>query len=177
MKKFCCQVMEENLLFECEEHPDPFDCPENLVSYSDVFDEYGLIIHDGGNTSVLISHCPWCGTAENSFADLTPYPLICPSCEKGVRPEWTACPWCFKGRFEGNGRRPPVDSRAERSCSARGCEGQLRPFMRYCPWCRTKVRRPWKLPESSHTCRSCDWGIAREYWNYCAWCREPIRRE
>ena len=23
---------------------------------------YGLIIHDGGRSSVRITHCPWCGT-------------------------------------------------------------------------------------------------------------------
>ena len=31
--------------------------------------------------------------------------LVCPDCEKGVRPEWKACPWCYAGRFEGNGRQ------------------------------------------------------------------------
>ena len=30
-----------------------------------------------------------------------------PHCERGVLPEWTSCPWCWPGRFRGNGR-PPV---------------------------------------------------------------------
>ena len=85
-----------------------------------------------------MTHCPWCGSAGNSFTHLTPDALVCPDCEKGVRPEWKACPWCYAGRFEGNGRRPPADPKAVRVCSTRGCEGQLRPFMRYCPLCKAE---------------------------------------
>jgi len=82
-----------------------------------------------GPIAESMTYCPWCGTADNAFAEITRYPLVCPECERGVRAEWTACPWCFKGRFEGNGRKPPFDPLAERTCGARGCEGQLRPFM------------------------------------------------
>lgn len=45
----------------CEQHEDPFDCPDQLIDYNAKFDEYGLIIHDGGSSSMLISFCPWCG--------------------------------------------------------------------------------------------------------------------
>jgi len=27
-----------------------------------VFNEYGLIVHDGGSSSITIEFCPWCGT-------------------------------------------------------------------------------------------------------------------
>jgi hypothetical protein len=47
---------------KCEEHSNPFDCPDNLIYYNERFDEYGLIIHDGGNSSLQIDYCPWCGT-------------------------------------------------------------------------------------------------------------------
>ena len=47
--------------FSCEQHASPYDCPDALVSYSPKFNEYGLIVHDGGSSSVRISHCPWCG--------------------------------------------------------------------------------------------------------------------
>lgn len=30
--------------------------------YNEVFDEFGLIVHDGGQSYVLIQHCPWCAT-------------------------------------------------------------------------------------------------------------------
>jgi hypothetical protein len=44
-----------------KQFPDPFDNSDNLIFYSAKFDEYGLIIHDGGASYVLIGHCPWCG--------------------------------------------------------------------------------------------------------------------
>jgi len=60
-REHCCDDMEERLKSECSQHSDPFDCPDNLVSYSADLDEYGLIIHDGGSSSILIKYCPWCG--------------------------------------------------------------------------------------------------------------------
>jgi hypothetical protein len=32
-----------------------------VIKYSPVFDEYGLIIHDGGSASYRILYCPFCG--------------------------------------------------------------------------------------------------------------------
>lgn len=32
-----------------------------IIQYSDRFDEYGIVIHDGGNSSIIINYCPWCG--------------------------------------------------------------------------------------------------------------------
>jgi hypothetical protein len=45
----------------CDQHPDRFDCPDCLIAYSPKFREYGLIIHDGGRSSIRIRFCPWCG--------------------------------------------------------------------------------------------------------------------
>ncbi len=42
-------------------HPDPFDCADNLIHYSARLDRYGLIVHDGGSSSVRGGYCPWCG--------------------------------------------------------------------------------------------------------------------
>jgi hypothetical protein len=53
--------MKEALEFECEQHVDRFECPDALISYYDRFDEYGLIVHDGGHSVIRISYCPWCG--------------------------------------------------------------------------------------------------------------------
>jgi len=122
----------------------------------------------GGPISEAMKHCPWCGTDDNSFREVTKHALVCPDCERGVRPEWTACPWCYAGRFQGNGRRAPPDSRAERSCRKRDCDGQLRPYMRYCPSCKTKVVRPWTEPGLSK-CGRCRWPVAPR-WRFCAWC-------
>jgi len=128
-----------------------------------------------GSIAEAMRFCPWCGSGENSFVDITSYPLVCPDCERGVKSEWTACPWCFSGRFAGNGRKSPLDPTALRPCSRRGCKGQLRRYMRYCPLCKQKVRRPWADPELSGRCPRCRWPVSHEFWRFCPWCgrREP----
>lgn len=121
-----------------------------------------------GPVAESMAVCPWCGTDRNAFGEVTSFPLICPDCERGVRPEWDACPWCYPVRFEGNGKKPPRDPRAERICGRKGCEGQLRPFMRYCPLCKTKVQRPWKV-EDMRACTRCRWPTT-DRWRFCPWC-------
>jgi hypothetical protein len=60
--KHCCQQMADAVSHKCAEHADPFDCPDCLISYTPKFDEYGIIVHDGGSSSVRIRFCPFCGT-------------------------------------------------------------------------------------------------------------------
>ena len=60
--KHCCELMEQNLTLSCGLHSAPEECPDVLVSFVEKFQEYGLFIHDGGSSSIAISHCPWCGT-------------------------------------------------------------------------------------------------------------------
>lgn len=128
-----------------------------------------------GPISEAMSACPWCGSKDNSFRDITRHRLYCPECERGLKPEWTACPWCYPGRLEGNGRPPRVDPKAERSCTARSCSGQLQPFMRYCPQCKRKPRRPWTHPDLPDRCPRCRWPVSQQSWRFCPWCgrREP----
>ena len=59
---YCCDQMQQQLSHVCGEHTDPFECPNQLISYNVKFNEYGLIIHDGGTSSISIRCCPWCGT-------------------------------------------------------------------------------------------------------------------
>lgn len=47
---------------KCQQHPDRWDCPDALITYSTRFDEYGIIIHDGGTSKIAIYYCPWCGS-------------------------------------------------------------------------------------------------------------------
>ncbi len=49
--------MTKQVNFKCEEHSNPFGCPDNQIYYNDKFDEYGLIIHDGGTSSLIIDDC------------------------------------------------------------------------------------------------------------------------
>jgi hypothetical protein len=60
--KHCCSAMKERVEYVCEEHSSPFECADNLIYYSQKFDEYGLIIHDGGSSFISINFCPFCGT-------------------------------------------------------------------------------------------------------------------
>jgi len=60
-KRHCCDEMARQADRRCDTHPDPFDCPDNPIFYAARFDEYGLIIHDGGSSFVVIDYCPWCG--------------------------------------------------------------------------------------------------------------------
>jgi hypothetical protein len=59
--KHCCQQMESAVASKCQQHTDRWDCPDALIAYSARFDEYGIIIHDGGSSKITITYCPWCG--------------------------------------------------------------------------------------------------------------------
>lgn len=54
--------MDQQLDFRCSVHADPFECADALITYSPALDEYGIIIHDGGSSSIGIQFCPWCAT-------------------------------------------------------------------------------------------------------------------
>jgi len=57
----CCAAMSAALAFTCAQHADPFDCADSLIVYNETFDEFGLVVHDGGASYVLIACGPWCG--------------------------------------------------------------------------------------------------------------------
>ncbi|MFF9126883.1 DUF6980 family protein [Streptomyces sp. NPDC014889] len=61
MSNHCCEAMSSHVDMRCGVHDDPFACPDALIGYSAEFQEYGLIIHDGGTSSITIDFCPWCG--------------------------------------------------------------------------------------------------------------------
>ena len=130
-----------------------------------------------GPVAESMQACPWCGFDNPARGSETRMPAHCPRCERGVKNDWDYCPWCYGPGFVEESTRRYPDQRYTAKCPNERCGGPLMPFMRYCPHCRVKIRRPWKLKGSRHTCNACNWGIARDYWNYCAWCREPVRRE
>jgi hypothetical protein len=51
----------ENLSVKCDIHVDEYECPDCLIAYSRKYNEYGIIVHNGGTSYVLILYCPWCG--------------------------------------------------------------------------------------------------------------------
>lgn len=58
----CCDYMRRQLDWSCHVHTDPFDCADALMWFMPKYDEYGLIIHDGGSSVVVLYYCPWCGS-------------------------------------------------------------------------------------------------------------------
>jgi hypothetical protein len=62
MERHCCEQMRSQIAWRCADHADIFECPDALMKYSDRFDEYGLIVHDGGSSVIAIKFCPWCGS-------------------------------------------------------------------------------------------------------------------
>ena len=58
----CCEMMRSNVESTCADHPNRSDCPDALVAYWPKQGEYGLIIHDGGESVIRIAYCPWCGS-------------------------------------------------------------------------------------------------------------------
>jgi hypothetical protein len=57
----CCERMAFDLQQRCEKHADRFRCPDALIEQrADGY--YGIIVHDGGRSSIQIVYCPWCGT-------------------------------------------------------------------------------------------------------------------
>ena len=62
VKKHCCEYMQYHATYRCDQHPNPFDCPDNVVIYDAESDSYYLIIHDGGSGLISIRFCPWCGS-------------------------------------------------------------------------------------------------------------------
>ena len=150
--------------------PDPFQLETNWFRklYGKQFEAHFDCYACDGPIAESMSHCPWCGTTGNSFANVTSYPLICPCCERGVRPEWSGCPRCSAGRFESNGKPVPSDRKSERTCRKPGCDTPIRRFTRYCPKCKQKVSRAWKI-EGLGSCERCRWPLAPR-WRFCAWC-------
>nr|CAS02732.1 putative integron gene cassette protein [uncultured bacterium] len=57
-----CEQMNRQVEHSCPTCHGESPCPDRLVSFDDVFNEYGLVVHDGGTSSVEILFCPWCGS-------------------------------------------------------------------------------------------------------------------
>ncbi|WP_425490081.1 DUF6980 family protein [Dyella telluris] len=61
MTTHCCSDMTRHVEMKCPDHPVPQNCPDRVLKYSSRFNEYGLVIHDGGSASYSIRFCPFCG--------------------------------------------------------------------------------------------------------------------
>ena len=57
----CCELMRSNVESVCDQHPDRYDCPDCLIDYWPKTGRYGIMIHDGGSSMIVMAFCPWCG--------------------------------------------------------------------------------------------------------------------
>lgn len=60
MTKNCCEELEQATV-NCKQHHLAETCPDKVISYIPKFDEYGVLIQDGGTSMLTIKYCPWCG--------------------------------------------------------------------------------------------------------------------
>lgn len=70
--RICCNEMGRQLKRACGVHPDRWDCPDCVITYSQSRGTFGLMIHDGGTSSYHISFCPWCGMRLPESVDSRP---------------------------------------------------------------------------------------------------------
>ena len=55
--KHCCSQMKEATKLNCKIHNNIYDCLDVLISFYPKFYEYGIIVHDGGTSSISIKFC------------------------------------------------------------------------------------------------------------------------
>lgn len=83
----CCTDMQEHI----EEN--------NLIYYSDVFDEYGINCVEDGSSYVLIEYCPWCGRKlpfskrEKWFEELEKLGIEDPLCDEQIPEKYKNSCW------------------------------------------------------------------------------------
>ena len=60
-KEYCCEILKHAAEYKCQEHVNPFDCPDQVVIRNDLGD-FGLLVRNPKSPLVtLIYYCPWCG--------------------------------------------------------------------------------------------------------------------
>jgi len=129
----------------------------------------------GGPVAEAMNGCPWCGRTWKTHRPATDAPARCPRCKRGMKTDWTYCPWCWGASVGPKSTREYSDRRYTARCRNRRCSRRdLMPWMRYCPWCHAKVKQPWRerLPDQ---CRKCRWGVDAEHWAHCPWCTVKLK--
>jgi serine/threonine-protein kinase len=130
-----------------------------------------------GPLSEAMICCPFCATSRKIHRDTSSLPARCTRCKRGLKLDWTYCPWCYGSGVGPKGTGSYTDVRYSARCSNASCKDRrLMPFMRYCPWCKRKVTRSWKIDGSGQPCHRCGWEVLRAYWDHCPWCAARLGR-
>ena len=140
--------------------------------YGKVFPSLVKCIKCGEPIAECMLLCPWCGSEDNRFDRRSSLSHICPTCHRGVLPEWRFCPWCYGCGFQSPRAARTAGVRYNTKCKY--CDSKMMRFMRYCPWCHRKVRKPWRVRPFPEICTKCGWSVDTEFWNYCPWCKQSM---
>lgn len=69
MSEYCCKTFEHHATTGCGDHASRRECPDTILDECDL--GWGIPVHDGGSSVILISYCPWCGKkVSNAIAAL-----------------------------------------------------------------------------------------------------------
>src|SRR5437773_3494423 len=82
----CCEMMAAQLSVRCDVH-EPAECPDILIGYFSTTRDYGLRVHDGGSSMILIDFCPWCRSLLRP-ADRGPLVRSRRLTEEALRADW-----------------------------------------------------------------------------------------
>lgn len=61
-KKYCCDIMEDQLTHKCEQCGDGPACGDVVVSISNSQGSKGKLMLIARNAEYICNFCPWCGT-------------------------------------------------------------------------------------------------------------------
>lgn len=54
---WCCEDMEYHCGYECPADHNEWECPDIVMRRFN--DWYGIPIHDGGTSAIIVKYCPW----------------------------------------------------------------------------------------------------------------------
>lgn len=60
-REYCCEIMEEQLTYHCDQHGDGWSCPDVVIGLirSQGYDNHYTLI--ARNAEYICNFCPWCG--------------------------------------------------------------------------------------------------------------------
>ena len=71
----------------------------NIIWYSDIFDEYGIVVNEDNSSMITINYCPWCGKKlptsqrEKWFEELELKGFIAPLFDDNIPTEYKSKEW------------------------------------------------------------------------------------
>jgi hypothetical protein len=93
----CCNQMEAQINVQYKTFA--LSRTDSLIAYNEVMNEYGIKIFDGGDSSILINYCPWCGNklpesqSDRWFAELEKMGYDSPLFQEDIPERYKTSEW------------------------------------------------------------------------------------